>query len=233
MAGAVLTWPLRSRWQSHAGRLSLPDARGAPGPPSLRRLLLGDQGARVLRLRAGARSRASVHRSSSQKRCCRPGELTRSVGIRDGTGLPHGVRSRVRERSARGQLRPRVTCRLRAVAAAPAQTAALGPRTAAPAPAAPCTLWPFLFTSFFLCLPCHFFSSFVFPSPPFILYSFFPKADTRRSEWEEGLFLLHELFLCLVVAVVATARRSSSPSSSAPPPPPRAASTGVMHKLPS
>lgn len=121
----VQTWPLRSRWPSRAGRPRSPEAREAPGPRCAGRLPLSLLEESVLRLRAQARSHPSVHHSSFQKRPRRPGELTRSAGIRDGTGLPRGVRSRVRVRSARGQLRPRVTCRLRAAAAAPAQAAAL------------------------------------------------------------------------------------------------------------
>lgn len=70
----------------------------------------------------------------------RPGELTRSAGIRDGTGLPCGVRPGSGVRSARGQLRPRVTCRLRAAAAAPAQGLRSRAPHCHPAPGAPCAL---------------------------------------------------------------------------------------------
>ncbi|CAI9177403.1 unnamed protein product [Rangifer tarandus platyrhynchus] len=140
LAEAVLTWPLHSRWPSRTGRPRSPGAREAPGPPCAGRLPLSVQDESVLGLRAQARSRPSVHHSSFQKRPRRPGELTRSVGIRDGTDLPRGVRSRVRERSARGQLRPRVTCRLRAAAAAPAQAAALPAPHDRRAPGAPCAL---------------------------------------------------------------------------------------------
>lgn len=47
------------------------------------------------------------------------------------------LRSRVRARSARGQLRPRVTCRLRAAAVAPARATALGLCWSAPGSCAP------------------------------------------------------------------------------------------------
>lgn len=64
LAEAVLTWPLRSRWPSRAGRPRSPEAREAPGPRCAGRLPLSLLEESVLGLRAQARSHPSVHHSS-------------------------------------------------------------------------------------------------------------------------------------------------------------------------
>ncbi|MEJ1284486.1 hypothetical protein NN561_015471 [Cricetulus griseus] len=58
-------------------------------------------------------------------------------GALGGSRLGPRLRSRVRARSARGQLWPRVTCRLRAAAVAPARATALGIGWSASASCAP------------------------------------------------------------------------------------------------
>ena len=143
------------------------------------------------------------------------------MGIRDGTDLPRGVRSRVRERSARGQLRPRVTCRLRAAAAAPAQAAALLAPHCRPR-ASGCLHDLALSVHVLFPLSPR---SLLSPPSPFRLLLYlvfsFSKSRCQALQVRGGSFLPRELFLCLVVAVVATAGRSSSSASPAPPSSPR------------
>lgn len=161
------------------------------------------------------------------------GELTRSVGIRMAPTCP-AVCAPGSESAPLAGSCGRVTCRLQAAARHLPKRQRSWLDTAAPAPQAPCTHRPSLFSSFPprpVSLPPHFL-------PPssllLLLYPVFSFSESRHQALQVGggSFPPHELFLCLVVAIVATARRSSSPSSRAPPPPPRTASTGVMHKLP-
>lgn len=105
------------------------------------------------------------------------GELTRSVGIRMAPTCP-AVCAPGSESAPPAGSCGRVTCRLQAAARhlPKRQRSWLG--TAAPAPRAPCTLRPSLFTSF-LSLSLSFslltFSPFFFPSPPLSCILFFQK----------------------------------------------------------
>lgn len=133
--------------------------------------------------------------------------LLRAGGERGALGCSRPgppLRSRVRARSARGQLRPRVTCRLRAAAVAPARATALGLCWSAPGSCAPLrattlsdlALFIYFFKFFFLL------SGSLLLSPSrsfsllfFIFYSFSPKEGRRRSKWEEICPFLRTLSL--------------------------------------
>lgn len=120
------------------------------------------------------------------------GELTRSVGIRMAPTCP-AVCAPGSESAPPAGSCGRVTCRLQAAARhlPKRQRSWLG--AAAPAPQAPCTHRPSLFSSFSpppRLSPSSLSSPFFSPSPPLSCILFFPKADTRRSKWEEGLSLL-------------------------------------------
>lgn len=103
---------------------------------------LSQQGVSRQRLSSGSlvpRSRPCLHHSASAgcKRSYRLLPAGRERGAPGCSRLGPRLRSRVRARSARGQLRPRVTCRLRAAAVAPARATALGLGWSAPASCAP------------------------------------------------------------------------------------------------
>lgn len=110
--------------------------------------------------------------------------LLRAGGERGALGCSRPgppLRSRVRARSARGQLRPRVTCRLRAAAVAPARATALGLCWSAPGSCAPLrattlsdlALFIYFFKFFFFTLWLSLTFPFSFLFSPFLYLLFF------------------------------------------------------------
>lgn len=121
------------------------------------------------------------------------GELTRSVGSgwhrlapRCALPGPRALRPRAAAAASHAASRQRPgTCPSgSALGSAPPP-----PRLGLPARSGPHCSRLFFFFPPPLSLPPHFFPLLLSFSS-FILYSLFPKADTRRSKWEEGLFLL-------------------------------------------
>lgn len=136
LAGAV-TLALRSRWPSRAGRPRSPEAREAPGP---RCALVASRSAFWKGCPTTAAPSPEPPFGSSLVFPEAPPPPRRTDEERGDSGW-HRLAPRCTPgsvRSARGQLRPCVTCRLRAAAAGtlPKRHARL--RTATPAPGAPC-----------------------------------------------------------------------------------------------